>query len=430
MIMPRHWQTKNGIRVVLAPNPGTRAITALALFPVGSRYEDDQIAGASHFVEHLMFKGTEKRPTAVDISRELDAAGAEYNAFTDKEMTGYYIKISADRQKLAYDILSDMIFHSRFAPEEVERERGVIMEEMRMYEDNPMTAVDALWEKALFGNHPLGREIIGLKKSLARLSREDLWNYYRRAYRPDQMILVVAGAVNKNSVNLITKYFGGQAPVAVPGRIFSEHAFQKISRTPHRPLTARVLAEKRKVDQAHLLMGFPGIKYTAREKYALIVLAAILSGGMSSRLFVEVRERRGLAYMVRAGFDFFRDGGTFYVQAGLNTARLGEAVRVIRTELRKLTVTAVSAKELADAKSNFSGRFILQMEDTEAAAAYLAKPFLFLKKIITPREYLQKINRVTAGEVKKIAKKIFVDADLRLAVISPLTKKQIMKTIK
>ena len=199
---------KNKLTVLTVPIKGTRAITALVMFPIGSRYEDKKISGASHFVEHLMFKGTEKRPTAMGLSRELDAVGAEYNAFTFKDFTGYYIKIAAENQELSFDILSDMLFHSTFEEKEVAREKGVIIEEMRMYEDNPTMAVDAMFDKVLFGDHPLGWDIIGNHQSLTDMTRDELWNYYKRAYKPENAIVVVAGNINKKSLNLIEKYFG------------------------------------------------------------------------------------------------------------------------------------------------------------------------------------------------------------------------------
>lgn len=419
---------KNGLTVLTAPVKSTRAITVWALFPVGSRYEKSNISGASHFVEHLMFKGTERRPTAMDISKELDAVGAEYNAFTFKDYTGYYIKIAVDKQKLAFDILSDMLFHSTFDKIEVEREKGVIIEEMRMYEDNPTMAVDSLLERALFGNHPLGWDIIGNHKTLTQMSRKDLWNYYKAAYQPQNCILVVAGAVNKDSFKFIDSFFGTEKSVKSD---FKEKGFENFAFSSKiLPLKKRIVTQKRKIDQAHLLLGLPGIKYTDKQRDVLSVLLSILSGGMSSRLFVEVREKRGLAYMVRAGHIPHRDTGYFYIQAGLDPKRLGEAFKVIKDELKKISNELVPKKEMDDAKNNLLGHFILSMEDSDNQAAIFAKNFMFLREMTDFDKIISQIKKVTSEEVRALAKKIFVENQIRVALVSSLTEEQAIKILK
>ncbi|PIT88211.1 MAG: hypothetical protein COU29_02985 [Candidatus Magasanikbacteria bacterium CG10_big_fil_rev_8_21_14_0_10_36_32] len=421
---------KNGIRLIVAPVSGTKATTVLAMFPVGSRYETKKISGASHFVEHLMFKGTERRPTSEHISRELDALGAEFNAFTSKDYTGYYIKIDGDKQEIAYDMLSDMIFHSKFDANEIKKEKGVIVEELRMYEDNPIMAVEQKFDTILFGNHPLGWDIGGSSKSVKGISRQELWNYYRRAYQPKQMILVVAGRVDKNKILAIKRLFGKELNTKISGKRFLDNDFVKYYRPKKKlPLMQRVWTEKRKIDQAHIILGFPGFKHKSADRYSAALLFYILGGGMSSRLFVEVREKRGLAYMIRAGINYFRDCGSVYIKAGLNPARLSEALKIILQELKKIVDQPVTTKELTEAKTNFAGRLALSLEDSSFQANWYADRMLFQGKIETYEETLKKINSVTLKQINNLSKKLFQPEEMRLAVISPLEKNKILKML-
>lgn len=418
--------------MIVVPISGTKATTVLAMFPVGSRYEHKKISGASHFVEHLMFKGTERRPTSEHISRELDAVGAEFNAFTSKDYTGYFIKIDGTKQEMAYDMLSDIIFHSKFDSEEIKKEKGVIIEELRMYEDNPMMAVEQKFNAVLFGDHPLGWDIGGEKESVRGISREELWNHYRCAYMPRHMVLVVAGMVEQKKLAELRRWFGKEKnnPPEVRKR-FASNNFKKYSWPKNNlSLAKRVLADTRKIDQAHIVLGFPGLKRMAAERYAAALLLYILGGGMSSRLFVEVREKRGLAYMIRAGANYFRDCGAVYIKAGLDPARLEDALTIIRQELRKISEKPVTAKELADAKANFAGRLALSIEDSSFQANWYADKFLFDNKIETYNEVLKKIRKVTVGQINNLAKKLFRPKEMRLALISPLNKQQIIKSLK
>ncbi|MDD4477128.1 MAG: pitrilysin family protein [Patescibacteria group bacterium] len=424
---------KNGINLITVPVKGTKAVTVLAMFPIGSRYENKKISGASHFVEHLMFKGTKKRPTSLDISRELDAAGAHFNAFTYKDYTGYYVKIDGKQQKLAYDILSDMLFCSKFEPEEIEKEKGVITEEIRMYDDNPIMAVDNLFDKAMFGEHPLGWDIAGTEKSVKNITRNELWDYYKSAYRPNNMVLVAAGDVDKKGIEDLKKYFEKETPRSESSgkNCFQQNEFLKFF-WPEKilPLEKRIEVGVRKVDQAQVILGFPGLSYFDKKKYAASVLLSILGGSMSSRLFVEVREKRGLAYSIGAGSVWHLDVGAAQIQAGLDPERLKEAVKVIKDELRKISSELVGKKELAEAKSNISGRTVLSMEDSSAQAELFAKQFWFSPKMETYEEVLKKIEKVTAVEARDLAKQIFVLNKMRVAVIGPYGKKEILEIFK
>ena len=337
---------KNGITLIQAPLVGAKALTIMAMFPVGSRYETKKISGASHFVEHMMFKGTKKRSTHLEISRELDAIGAEYNAFTSKDYTGYYVKTGEVNTEKAFDWLADIIFNSKFDADEIEKEKGVIVEELRMYDDNPLMAVDNLFERAMFGDdHPLGWDVGGTADSVRGVSREELWTHYKNHYLPGNMVLVVAGKINNKKLNKALKPFQSVNSPLGRGRParnalaceagggglandFTKFVWPRAALTQEK----RTMVLEKKLDQAQVIMGFPGLHYNSPDKFAASVLLNILGGGMSSRLFVEVREKRGLAYMVNAGSTAFRDVGSAHIQAGLDPSRLADAVKVIKEQ--------------------------------------------------------------------------------------------------
>lgn len=421
---------KNGITLITAPVKGTMATTVLCLFPVGSRYEGKKINGVSHFVEHMMFKGTLKRPSAQDISRVLEAAGADYNAFTNKDYTGYYVKIDASRQELAYNLLSDMIYNSKMDEAEMTKEKGAIVEELRMYKDNPTMAIDMLFDNLVFGDHPLGWDIGGSADTVRGLTRQELFNYYQNHYSPKNMVLVVAGKID-NKLKKYLQYFVTQkAPAKAEGPAYYKNHFVKFNwTTAPVPLANRVAVEQRKLDQAHLILGFCGLPNNHPGRYAATILFNILGAGMSSRLFVEVREKRGLAYMVRAGATSYRDTGVCYVQAGLDPARLGEAIKVIKGELARIADEPVTAAELNDAKSSIAGRLALSMEDSSGQAEWFARQFLFATKMETPEGLIKKLNKVTIAEVQKMAKQFFSWNNVRVAVIGPLEKDKVVKMV-
>jgi predicted Zn-dependent peptidase len=430
--MYKRTKLKNGITFIKVPVKGARSITALALFPIGSRYETPVLSGASHFVEHMLFKGTDKRPESTDISRTLDALGADYNAFTSKDYTGYYVKIASEKQEVAYDILSDIIYHSKFDKEEVEKEKGAIVEELRMYKDNPTMAIDMMFDALLYGNTPLGWDIGGTPDTVRAVTREQLYEYYQAHYSPKNMVLIVSGAINKTNEKKILKYFGGKkAPKGSFAYSHYEKAFSKFvwSKQPQQ-IEKRILAEEKTVDQAHMILGFPGLHNTDPKRYAASILINILGVGMSSRLFVEVREKRGLAYMVRAGSTSFRDVGAVHVQAGLDPSRLTEALQVIKAEISRMANEPVTDEELANAKSNISGRLSLSLEDSSTQAEWFGKQFLFNDKIQLPEDVIKKINSVTKKDVQTLAKQIFDMDQLRLAIISPLPKEKVIDMVK
>ena len=391
---------KNGITLISVPLQGTRAATVLAMFPVGSRYETRHLSGAAHFVEHMLFKGTLKRPEAVDISRALEAAGADYNAFTNKDYTGYYVKIAGDKQEIAYDLLSDMLYHS-------------------------------VYEQVLWGDQPLGWDIGGTESTVRGLSREDLFWYYQTHYSPKNMVLVISGDVKPSQIKkLIAAFAGKRAPRGSNSFVFYKQHFEKFI-WPEKPLALnrRVMAVEKKVDQTQAVLSFRGLPNNHSDRFAASIMLNILGVGMSSRLFIEVREKRGLAYMIKAGSSSYRDVGVSYIQAGLDPARFGEALQVIKGEVLRLAAEPVTKQELADAKTSLSGRLALSLEDSSAQAEWYAKQVMFGKKIETPDDIIRSFNKVTVKQVQQTAERLLRWDEVRLAAISPLAQEQVVKLL-
>lgn len=412
--MTQSYTLKNGSRVVLVPLEGTRALTVLVLLPVGSRHESRKMNGGSHFLEHMMFKGTERRPNTQIISRTLDAIGAEYNAFTGKDHTGYYIKAGAEHAPLLVDMLADMLYHSVFDPKEFERERTVIIEEIHMYEDNPIMFVEELFEQELFAGNTLGWRISGAREDIERMKLADVVAYRKRHYRPTGLVIALAGKLPEDARGLIHTHFGAarEPRSARPDGIT---AF----RTASMPKGPRVVHRYKETEQVQCMVGFPGYGHGHPTLAAQSVLATLLGGNMSSRLFIQVRERRGLAYMVRAGVSPYQDVGAFTVQAGLRKERFEEALDVIMAELRKVKDKPVGAEELRRAKEYIKGKITLGLEESNEVADFYARQELFLGKMETPEEKIAKIMAVTPAAVQAAARDIFRAERLRMAVIGP-----------
>jgi predicted Zn-dependent peptidase len=422
-------QLKNGITLITVPVVGTSAVTLMAMYPIGSRYETHKVSGAAHFLEHMLFKGTKRRPTARDISSELEAVGADYNAFTYKDHTGYYIKINAAKQSLAFDVLSDMLFNSVLDPAEVEKEKGAIVEELRMYQDNPSMAIDMLSDKLVFGeHHPLGWDIGGTADTVRGMSREDLLAFYHQHYSAKSMILVVAGAIDAKKLKTSLRHFETQvSPKKSAGPAFYKKQYEKFTWDARpKKLAERLIVEERKVDQAQLMITLPGVKNHHPDSYAVALLASILGGGMSSRLFTEVREKRGLAYMIRAGTSAFRDTGLFYIQAGLDPARLKEALSVITSELVRIVNEPILPEELQNAKGGLTGQLALSMESSNVQANWFAGEYLFAPHITTLPQVSKKIEKVTMKQVQRVAKQLLKTEQMRLALIGPFTKQDVL----
>ncbi len=420
--MFKKYTLKNGSRVILSPLTETKAVTVLVLVKVGSRYESKRINGASHFVEHLMFKGTKRRPTALSISKELDGFGAEYNAFTSKDHTGYYIKTSADRIELVLDILSDVLFHSKFEKDEIERERGVIIEEINMYEDNPLMMMDDLYEETLYGDHPLGWNIAGTKEIISRITRKDLYGYYQRYYQPKNFLISVAGRIDAKTLTHIDKYFGKQRGPKPSG------VFKKVVFRQEKP---QVKLKYKETEQAHLALGYPGYSYFNNNLYALYLLSIALGGNMSSRLFTSIRERKGLCYFIRCTVNVYQDTGNLMIQAGLDKKRIRVAVVEILKELKKVRQEGLKPKELKKSKDFLKGKLILELEASDHVASWLARQELLRGRILTPSQQVAKLEAVTLQDIKRVAKAIIVPKKLNLSLIGPYkTEHDFMKLLR
>ncbi|HLD27854.1 MAG TPA: pitrilysin family protein [Patescibacteria group bacterium] len=405
----------NKIQLITAPLHETKAVTVLVLVKVGSRYEPAKISGISHFIEHLLFKGTKKRPTSLDITRELDGIGAEYNAFTSKHHTGYYIKASHKHLELALDMLSDMLFNSVFDKKELERERGVIIEEINMYDDNPLISIGDVYESVVFAGHALGRKISGKKANVSSITRREILDFYRRYYLTGRLVVGVAGNFNQQrAVTLVNKYFGR------PESRGAGRQFAKFSRKQTSP---RAVSVFKPTQQVQLALGFPAISLKSPQVYPLTVLSTILGGSMSSRLFTEIREKRGLCYSIRTSLSLFEDTGTFLVQAGLDTSRLTEAVGAIKDELVKITADKVSAAELKRAKEFIKGNLILRLEDSADLIVWLAEQKMLSDKVETLEQKIAKLDAVSIKDLGQLAKQLIDFKRLNLAIIGPVKDK-------
>lgn len=416
--MLTHKPLKNGMQAILVPQKGATSTTVMVFVRVGSRYETKDINGASHFIEHLMFKGTKRRPDSLLISKELDRYGAEYNAFTGKDVTVYYIKMDAVQTPLAIDMLHDMLFHSLYDAKELDRERGVIVEEINMYEDTPRSRMEDLLEEALFPNNTLGWTITGPKQVIREIPREKLIAYRDAYYIPSRMGMVVAGKILPGTWQLLQKTFGTiKEPKQRADSPFASFA-------PPFQLPKALTFQNKKTEQIQLGIAFHGLPYGDKDLPALNLLTTILGGSMSSRLFLEVRERRGLCYSINASHQALEDTGAFTISAGLEKTRIKEAIKVIWQELQKITRSTLSTDELRRAKDHIRGRLMLSFEDSANQADWYGRQWIFQKKLISPEERIRALNAVTAKDVQKIAKRIFRKPHMAAALVGPFKKQR------
>jgi len=402
--------------------PSFESVTVMVMVKAGSRYETKSNSGISHFLEHMAFKGTEKHPTALDISSLIDGMGGEFNAFTGKETTGYYIKSSKDKIETSLDLLSDMLMHSKFDQKEIDKERGVIIEEINMYEDLPMRKIGDLYESLLYGDTPMGWDVAGEKAIIQSINRSDFLSYMGGLYSADNMTVVVAGGIDSDSVEkLVEKYFGQM-------HSFQTKKYDAVIESQKKP---EILLKHKTTEQIHIALGVRTIALNDPKRYELSILSAILGGGMSSRLFHEVREKRGLAYYVRSSADEYSDAGTLVSTAGVDPKRVIEAIEVMVAEYQKLASGKMdlSDKELKKAKEFIKGHFVLDLEDSRSVASIYAHEELLQDKVENPDEFLEKIESVTKEEVENAGKQFFVEKGLNLALIGNYEDKERLEKI-
>ncbi len=417
--MFEHYTLKNKAKVYLIPLSGTKSVTGRIMFPVGSRYESPKLNGASHFIEHLMFKGTTKRKNTLVLTREIDRLGAEYNAFTDKESTGYYVQADAANTEVIVDILSDMLYNSLFDPKEMEREKGVVCEELKMYRDNPVMNIDSIFEELMFKGSPLGWDIGGTPDLVKSYNRSEVLAFRDKYYDPSAMIIVFAGLITPELKGLIAKYFGAKPSKVKVSATYKPGVFGSNKKTD------RIRVDHKKTDQAQMMLGWPSFNRDSKDTNVMRVLNTILGGSMSSRLFIQVRERQGLAYVIGSGNSSFRDTGYAYVQAGLEPKNINKAIACIQAEINKIIKKGVTARELADAKTHYRGSLALAMEDSSVQASWYANHALYHGTIKTPDERVKEIEAVTAKQVQDLAKKIFKPQEMRVAIIGDVDPKSV-----
>jgi predicted Zn-dependent peptidase len=404
---------KNNTRLITVPMGDTKTATLLVMCRIGSRYETKRINGVSHFVEHLMFKGTKKRPTTLHLSKELDGVGAEFNAFTGKDYTGYYIKADGRHLSLAIDVLSDMLLNSKFEAAEIEREKGVIVEEINMYEDNPIMYVEELLEQEMFSGNQLGWSIAGTRETVRGLTRDDLVGYRDKYYRGANMVIGLGGQFTDEHLKQLEASFSFTKST-------SQSKFTPITIDQKKP---RVHLYFKETEQTQLALGFPAYSYTDKRMPALQLLSVILGGNMSSRLFLKVRERNSLAYYIRSSVTNYQDTGALVIQSGLDKTRIDKAIKLIMQEVKKIT-TGVTAAELSRAKEYVAGKNALHLEDSSSMTQWYVGQELLTNSIETPDKKLQKIMAVTREDVARVATDVLRSHKASLAVIGPFKDKE------
>ncbi|MFH0819920.1 MAG: pitrilysin family protein [bacterium] len=404
----------NGLRLILAPLNNTQIVTVLFLVGVGSKYETKKINGISHFLEHMVFKGTKKRPTALKINEVVDKVGGEFNAFTSKEATGFYIKIDKRYLDLALDVISDILLNSKFENKEINKERGVIIEEINFKQDTPIRQVGDLFEKLLYGDQPAGWEIIGEKENILKLNRPDILNYFKVHYLANNSILCLAGAINDRIKLKVDKYFARFETGQLKNKI-------KVKEEQIKP---QALVSYKKTDQTHLCLGTRAYDLFHPDRYALKVLGVILGGNMSSRLFNLVREKYGLAYYIRTNTETYTDSGYLVTQAGVDNKKVKQVIKLILSEYKKIKKTKVNQTELKKAKDYIKGVSLINLETSDEVAHFLATQEILTRKILTIEEQFAAIDKVTTRDIERVAQDIFKPSKLNLAIIGPFEKKE------
>ncbi len=405
---------KNGLRVITVPMKDNPTVTVLVLVEAGSKYEEKKVNGISHFLEHMCFKGTTKRPKAVDISKELDALGSQYNAFTAQEYTGYYAKSDARHFRQILDVVSDVYLNSTFPDAEMEREKGVIIEEINMYEDMPNRNVQDLAMKLLYGDQPAGWNVAGEKKNILEMKRDDFVAYKEKHYLPEATVLVVAGQVTEREVLSEVKKIFADVKRGAKG------SKPKVKEKQKKP---EALVSFKATDQTHFVLGVRTYDLFDQKNPALSVLAGILGGGMSSRLFVKLREEMGVGYYVRAGNDAYTDHGFLQISAGVDNKRIEEVIYAVLEECRKLKAYLLTDEELNKVKECLIGNMKLSLESSDDIASFYGGQELLKREIHNAEEKAKAIRKVTALQVRSLAKNIFKNNKLNLALIGPFKDK-------
>jgi len=397
----------SGLPVLTAQSNGTASVTVMVFAGAGSRYEQEKERGISHFLEHMFFKGGKKYRNTKEVSAAIDGVGGEFNAFTGKEYAGYYVKVASEKTDLACDVLSDMLIHASFPPEEIEKERGVIIEEDRMYQDTPMYRAGWDFEEVLYGDNSLGWDTIGTHKVIKSVQQEDFQSHKDRLYTPDNLVVAFAGKITPDQANKFAdKYFG-----SIGGD--KQREFKELEGYGEK----QVFIRKKNTEQAHLVLGVPGIPSLHDDHFVHKLLAVILGGNMSSRMFLNIREAKGLCYYIDTDTDSYLDAGALSTRAGIDQSRLHEAIKLIKNEYDVCAEKGVTEEELQRAKDYMKGKIVLSLEDTEELAHFYGKQQLMYPEVRTMDQYFGKIDEVTKEDVDRLAGELLQPEKLRLVVI-------------
>jgi predicted Zn-dependent peptidase len=411
---------KNGLRLITVPQKNTQSATVLVLVGTGSKYEEKRLNGISHFLEHLLFKGTKKRPTPQKVAETLDRLGGIYNAFTSEEDTGYFAKVKSTYFEEAVDWVSDIYLNSILPPEEIERERGVIIEEINMYHDNPLTHIWTLWKKLLYGDQPAGWDVAGTKETILSIKREDFISYKKTHYVAQNTIICLAGNFSqKQWIKKIEKYFAKIEKGVAPQK-------EKVIENQKKP---ELILETRDIDQTHLCLGVRAFNLFHPLKYTIEVLATILGGMMSSRLFNEIRVKRGLAYYIKTEVNLDSDTGYLVTSAGIKNEKVEEAINIILKEYKRAKEKFFSEAEIKKARDYLKGKLALSMETSDNLAFFFAFQEMLEGKIKNLEEIFKEIDKVDRKKILECSREIFRPERLNLALISPQAKKEKLEGI-
>lgn len=417
---PHKTTLPNGLRILVVPMKETATVTVQVLVGTGSNYETKDTNGISHFLEHLCFKGTKRRLSATGIAHEFAAIGAQNNAFTGEEVTGYWAKARTKHFDQILDIVSDIYLNPTLPEAEIEKEKGVIIEEINMYEDQPQSVVSDAFDALVYGDQPAGWTILGPKKNILRMTRNEVEAYRNTHYIPSKTVVVISGGVStRDAVRSARKAFSHVTPARTP---------KKPSVVEKQSKPALVVKTKQ-TEQSHFILGFRSYKTHDKRDITTAVLSTVLGGGMSSRLFSRLREDMGVCYYVKSRNSSGADTGIFQIRAGVDSKRLEEVVTVVMEEVRKLRNELIGDKELKKAQEVILGAIAMGLESSDALADWYGMDEVIGKKLETPESISKKIKAVTAHELQKIAKDIFVNAKLNFAVVGPHKNEAVLKTI-
>jgi predicted Zn-dependent peptidase len=408
--MYQEYTLSNGLKILMVPLRYFESVSIGVFIRVGSRYETENIAGISHFIEHMLFKGSQKRPTARLMGEAIEGIGGVSDAYTSQETTVYYAKVAASQVNIALDYLADLVRNPLFAADDIQKERLIIGEEISMVYDTPDSWLEILLDQVIWPDHPLGYNVAGTHESLANINRDRLVTFFKTSYHPHNVLIAIAGSFNPDAITAeIDRLLGDWTPASVPN----------FEPAPQPQTEARYHIEHRAIEQGHLALALPGLPRIHPDRYALSILNTILGDGMSSRLFLTIREDKGLAYAIDSGLNFLQDTGTWSIYAGVDPDRAPEALQAILDELNRLREQPIPPEELDKAKAYLKGRLVLGLEDSYSQAAWVAYQQLFTEAVLSPKEVLAIYDSVTVGQVKQVAEQLINPAGYNLAVIGP-----------